>query len=450
MKQYVTVLSNSNLDIFAENRLTKFTVLLPEPIIASEGKKLGIYLNGIFLSHDFTWQQEKRNLDYIKIKLAQIEGQIQESKYGTCLARIPITKNNLNVTYGRYYEFEHALPVIIESNKITQLSFLITDSLDGELYIGQGSPTIIRLTIGEMSEFKKQFTVSCGSLGDLEYFADNNISSFQANLPQELILDDSFAICLHSIILPGGILTIPQDMDDTAIVNFYYEDESALTLKWNIADKNFTILKIIADIQSQLEIYSKRSFASSPLHEERKLSEDYSKTEYSSVEHNQHFISYEQNSISLYTYENEFDLSRTKLRIEMNAVLHFILNGTFETKVHNFASDSFTYMEKNVNVNRVIPRTLFIYCSIVEESIVGNIKANLLDIISLTDMNISETGQKIFYPTNLNFHSLNTNKVKTIRFGVYTSSGKRIYPTKNTTDEDNNITINLLFRKMYD
>lgn len=439
------VLSNSSLDIYPDNTLTRFTCHLATPILSQDGNKLGVYINGIFVSHNFTLKQNVNHLDYIKVKLKQIELQIQESKFDTCLARIPISTENLKKKHGHYYEFRNSLPVLFQSNKIENLSFLITDSNDNQLQIESGQPTLIKLTVGEMASFKRQFTVSCSSLGDKLTFPNNTISDYIVNLPERLDLNNNWNVAMHSIIIPGSILTVPQDFDQNPTITFIYNNTSQ-NIVWNVNKlENFHLGEAILKIQAVLDEYSKKGILDNyRVGEDAKAHLNYADRKLKSYRVK---LNPKKNGIIFYRKANRYDPFISQVRVIINSSLHFFLTGTLRERIFEFKNRKIVTLENNINLNRLIPRTLLVYTDIVEESIVGHIKAPLLEIVSLTNMQIEKVGPKIYFPENLTFRTLSTQLITKIKFSVRTTSGSLIYPKSNLATEDNNIIINLLFRR---
>ena len=238
MKNLICSPSNASLTKYPENTLTKFIHVLPSPIFLDKNKSYELGLRSISLSNNFDSTKSNeivKKTGYIKVFLNELYSS-ERSKSdisAKCLARIPCNLNKqenkiLNHTFTNVIYLK-----LLECDEIKELSFTLTDEHNNQLSLSTGPATIIHCEMRE-STMNDQFTLTVNPFYSVSEYVTNENNDFKVTFPSELILNGEWEIGIHSIIVPASV-----HIDDEYLIILYGKNNNS-SLKYKIYDIEIT------------------------------------------------------------------------------------------------------------------------------------------------------------------------------------------------------------------
>ena len=407
-------LSNSSLNEFPKNNLTSFTNLISNDIKQDlkifKKSYVQILLKGFYLNANFKLKHDEKPPNYVKIHFLQSNNQIINQQFDKCLARIPLNSAN------NYHETNTFYPVYANINELDKLSFKITDPYDKDIHLFPGNPTIIKLKIKKMNrQNNNSFTVTSNCELMHKMYDDNNKNDLTTALPHEFNLSkEIWEVALTKCILPPQLT-----------------DRTTGTIKIGSSEKHFEfgIYSSIYVLQKEIQMF----FLSKVGHRVKII------LSYPKSKGGMQFL------ITKETLKNELPKTiRPQDIVTIDKYMMYVLSGTFKNRA--FALDMTTRIvfKKKPNINRITPKTLFLYSDLIKPNYVGNIRSSLMQIIPISIKNNNSDTHEIYTPKQLTFHDLNISRFHTVDFYLRTITGARF---KTDTPIHKNFVITLLFRK---
>ena len=414
---YFTLLSNASLSEYPYNTLSFFKCDLPQHFTSE--KRVYIKINSIYYWHELDSQNHPAHL---KIHIIEATPQIdtrENRNFGKCVATLPFIKRKSS--HGTFYEIIDSVPFMLNSNFIDSLTVLLTDERNRQLRLTIGQPTVLNIEL--LEDMEDQFTITCDIVSNNEYFPSNKFSSFKVKLPQQLNINEDWEVALSSISLPSKIKTV---FDEPPIFSF------------NESNKTFNLFSYNSnnDLRNDLEEFlSKESkeYVKTLPEEKRKI--------------------FQRNLVRFYDLYKQEEGGNTHIARMHDGDVHNDLKVNIKmnkTAQHLFGSEDFdvnmtpfSAIKLNMDLTRLIPEILLLYCDIIKENPIGNITAPLLHMIpSKKKKNGSHA--HIFKPKNLVFHPLKMSNIQKIEFKLTNTAG---YDVESESSNQCNIT--LLFRKKF-
>lgn len=200
----ITSLSNASLHLFPDNTLTNFVHYLPESIPLATNHRAHIALCRITLSSHLTDGEDKQ-VGYIKIHLKELNPQtLASDSDGQCLARLPYSAFEKQNDQFATSTYSVPNPVFISLTRIpilSRLSFSITDQYNKPLELSPGPPTVIDCLLDTM---QNNFSVTLGPSTSVHLFPENKNMDFRVQFPSPIDLTHDWEVALHSVIVPSG------------------------------------------------------------------------------------------------------------------------------------------------------------------------------------------------------------------------------------------------------
>ena len=362
----VCSLANASLDIYPNNTLTKFTHRLPSAINLKKGLYHSIKLISIGIYNELK-ESLTYHSNYINVHLAQLNPKYTtNSVYRQCLAKVPFTAKKPREE-GKIIWFHFDTPIdhsLNGLNIVEELSYYITDCENKQLQLKEGPITVINVVIEEM-EFPDQFSLDLSPTHSNDKYPNNTPHSFIVSLPHEIKLDNSWEVALHHIISPSPVeiqakvvLRISGDQHKTSFSTPLLMSKPQ---KAHISAKN-----IIRDINRELILYGK--------------------------------IKRYKRELTFHCQDFLLDKNPTLL---LNEVAALLLGIPFTTddefmelpilQKRQLLSEDFS------SHNRFAITHLLLYCDIVKDSIVGNVLANILEVIPVEALGSPSTNAAHLY-----------------------------------------------------
>lgn len=245
----IVSLSNSSLDTHPQNTLTKFTHHLPAPIIYHNRARIG--LSQLIIS---TKLKSKQEISHVKVHLEELEGDSVAGNDSKVLALLP-WDNSSNIFWG-VIEHPVYLP-LTNRERLTQLNILLTDQNNDQLQLADGPTSIAILEMEKGEENINTFSITVDADMSKLYYPNNTLSSWLVELPQSFRVDSSWEVCLHSIQAPKDLLLRPDifnvilhragNFKEESPFDSYEDDETKeinLELKSSYSEMNLIFLHL--------------------------------------------------------------------------------------------------------------------------------------------------------------------------------------------------------------
>lgn len=142
----------------------------------------------------------------LKVKSNFIRDQVYNSEHAkdlTCFTPNLSQKDDFS-----FYEVERKNFIQLNNTILDVLDFKITDGLDRQISLHEGTPTIIKLNFRQMDARKKSFHIRLSSAASTE-FPNNSLSQFSVRLPKTYYFNRDWKVALASILIPGRFNTFP-------------------------------------------------------------------------------------------------------------------------------------------------------------------------------------------------------------------------------------------------
>ncbi len=413
--EFVTLASNGCLDHFPNNSLTRFTNVLPYAITDKNNIRLFARLRSIAISTIL--EDPNQEIEYVKIKLGELQPSINNDKYDKCLARIDFPPKSISGSYG-IEEFKYSSFQPLKTLPLHQLTVLITDSKNNQLRLAHGVTTFVTIEISNM-DFSRQFPVTCLSNDPdaQNYFISNVYTDFRCKLPQTLDLD-GWEVALSSVIYPKRLRS---------------RCEIAFRLSWTTAprdeDDEYTVAVDVMDLTSMDEVMTEINYniAQHPVWRNK--------------------VVFERDGIGRYQFTlDHVELNGRFMTIQVGSRLAKLFGVTEHPDYQGFTGSN-TFVNPP-DLNRIKPSTIgMVYCDIVETSAVGGSLCPLLHLMPLENYVQSPDPRttSIYAPQHLIFYPVINRQFSTIRFQIREPDGTP-HDFGERVPDDPGLAITLLFR----
>jgi hypothetical protein len=207
----VTLASNANSKLFADNTLTSFTNALPFSIGPGRNvHELFVQLKNISISKSLIARYRKKKIGYplMMVYLRELENQMVGNSYLPLLCSVDMNQvvSDTRSVYGPYAVIDFDKSPILKLSKtfFQNLSITITDDKGQPYPLATGPPTLIQLTIS-CANMDREFTITCLShpAGN-ELFPNNTPTEFHSQLHRSMELSN-WEVALASIAIPRHI-----------------------------------------------------------------------------------------------------------------------------------------------------------------------------------------------------------------------------------------------------
>ena len=401
----VVSMSNASLAQYPSNSLSKFTHVLPTPIVFDPKETYTICAKSFCISS--VCEKGTSSPGYLKVYLHELGGYAPlTTGEDQCLLYVPYNEKNQLLWYTP--DVETLCPIRSHASW-RELNFLIKDEHNNQVKFGVGPPTIITLSI-QKAEIMPQFQLSVSPAFSRDIFPSNNGSEFRAVLPSRIMLDNSWEVAVHSIFTPGEVMLS---------ADFYFAIEQSGNMIFSQKEKDIgqTPKDLLSAFNKHLEKLKLRL----------KLFDSGYRLEPTQTE-----ASFKDNQ-SLFIYLNAAACRRLNIRREKGEphtkfdASHLIMKESSSAKLQDDRPDHF-----------------LLYCDIVRDSIVGNAKSPYLDIFPTNSLGLLHNDHDSFYPVkHLKFVPLKKCQFSYIHFALRDMQGKKLSFLPNTSSD---MKFNLLFR----
>ncbi len=400
----ITSPSNASLDQYPDNTLTKFRHHFPKRISLKPGLSHTIYLKSI--SVDAAVAKAAKG-GIIKVHLLQLDTQTSPKKGDAqVLARIP---SSLHTQDGSplWHEFNHPIHCVLEdSDELHELDFLLTDINNKQLSVeGFGVATVINIVLKEM-DYQDQFSITVNPRYSSHIYTSNTCIDFRIHFPSTIELGPNWEVALHHVIVPRSMY-----IESTAHMKV-----NKKSYQWNIFGTSGE--EVFRAVTGGLSAYN---FS---------LEIEYTGDE------------------ELLVLKNS-DSRRKKGTVYLNSYLCQALGiigheGIGKLWRLSYGETVVVRKAKEIVFQSVRCDHIAIYSDIVQESIVGNSSAKLLEIVSTSQIGIFNTSSDtIYHLPHLTFRPISKYSFDSLQFYVAGMDGKE----PSIHDSGEGITYTLLFRQ---
>ena len=404
----IVSLSNASLKEYPSNTLTKFIHRLPTVIDLQ--KPHSIAIKAIVLSHKLKERDDGSvyTVGYIKIHLKELSPHINSTNVDSrCLARIPYPSQIAEDATTFTYEFENPIHhPLLHTNKLTELSFHITDQKNNQLELDGGISTLIVLNIEEM-EFQEQFSITVNPFDSIASFPSNSHSSFRVAFPNPITLNGKWEAAIHSIIVPRKL------MMDTTHIMLIDRTTNTLMDEYHVKDTNYNWMREkFAEWKLKLEIIGQKVAVTRMAGNKDDV-----------------YLSYNPRA-AVYLSIKPHEVGYRNLIIRKKGKSYFgrIVIGN----------------------NRPRNEHILLYSDIVDYSIVGNVTTRCLEIFGTNEAGLFQNKSSTLYPVkHLIFHPVCKNVFTSIDFKLAGLDGSTpsFYPAQLKQE---GMSFHIIFRKKND
>jgi len=427
MDATIIVLSNTSIDQFPNNSLTKFTLLLPDSFHIPTTEKLAVSLSSLTISTDL--QEEQPTPAYIKVHLSELRGQQAGSGVERCLAAVPF--DNKHSVLHHECNNPHFLP--LGQNSIRSLTFHITDENNKTLQLETAHATALVINLKKMNS--SQFSIVADSHSSLNTYPNNRVDEFEVLLPEELQLEaNKWEVAVTDFIMPADIGQ-QQHFDEP-----YIEiDNNTHTFELEDYEKEESLTREIKQILQSSKYGHELEFDTfNTLVDAGKLPERYRHPP-------------ETDSYVLLRCDTD---AKELVHITISQVLSYVL-GDYSSKKSALLRRKISLGPLNMIVFRKMPDlsrayidSFLLYADFVKPSIVGNLKTPVLQIIPAPPLSFKSM-MYIYQPKNFIFQDVSKTSFRSIKFMGRTLHGKALVRNHNYAKNEK-VTVSLLFRKKTD
>ena len=219
--RFCTLASNASLNYFPDNTLTNFTNILPSQLQSPSGGTLYIRLRLLAISP--VLQEANPEAEVIEVHIGELRAAATNAGSSQCLTRLAFPSGTLLGNTYVLREFGDVDFIPIRNSTLHKLSVLITDRTGEQLQLARGLPTFLHVEISDMGD-PGHFNFTCISHLPIELTRnpDNKLSEFKVNLPQTLTLP-GYEVALASIVFPHDMRLTTIDVHTTIYSSLFDE-----------------------------------------------------------------------------------------------------------------------------------------------------------------------------------------------------------------------------------
>lgn len=426
----ITSISSASIDRYPDNTNTQFTHHLPESLPLRPDRRYIISLLSLCIPTKIKSGAEKPS--YINLHLNQLDSKNFANSAGggssslRCLSKLVFPKQSNSTVNSSFYWLvvDNPNPLILNEtlNAVQELSFELRDEQNNLLELESAKDTLVSCVIEEMEKIDR-FTLTLNKSLSQSLYPDNSDIDFKVSFGHTaLSTEDDYAnweMALHSVIVPSQI----------CLDGLYFECTIDITTPEGTATSTKTQIENVG--QSAMEV----------LKEIKKAVTDF-------------------NVLIFRQTVNKFKISiggATKT-LHFNTNLCQLLSiaelsgpGKGRTLVHKATEpfEDITLIDK-LDPGLSIPRMeqIAIYSDMVQSSVVGNNRANLIDIISTSSLGLfdktKDTLYNVMYPVFRPVYKPNMMEARIQLGDIY---GKPVNLKRSANDESANIQYLFIFRK---
>lgn len=220
-------LSSASKNRYPDNRITKFIHHLPEAIFLDRTKVYVIRLQSVCLSNKRRpeWQAPP----HIRLHLAQLQANsFSAPDRVRCLAQFVLPDrarthhSDSRESRLDWFELDNSTPLVLDRtiSSLNELSFEFTDNHNKELQLAEdGHPTVVNCVIEEMTTLNR-FTVTMNpSLSRDQYPSNSDVNFCVSFGSAPITIGPDWQVALHSVIVPAGIRVLGEYFEYRAVLN---------------------------------------------------------------------------------------------------------------------------------------------------------------------------------------------------------------------------------------
>lgn len=405
----LTALSCESEPFSQATALTHFTQVLPETVRLNPLNQPHICIKRVTISNTVIKDQ---TLGYIKVHLQELNPVIGAREGDLhCLAHIPLSSVNLDELYSLNFAVYH--PIFQPFSNITELrtlTFSITDPYNQvlESVNVEATPTVIECELVEMYE---NFSITLSSDACADIYPNNTDMEFKTYFRSPFDLGPKWEVALHSIILPSGVF-----VDGTYFIwikrnGRTYRKSWSRTLRKDSDSERESIRKSVNEWLNKHHLNIR-------LFDKKVLIKSYT---YRWIE-----VVLNENMCMLFGLEN-----RPRG-----------INASMSPKA------TYTLGEYKKDAAIKLTESIAVCCDLVENSIVGKNKAQLIDIVSSQSMGLFRGNKdNFYYSKHLAFKPIQKRSFNTIYLYLRDVKGNRINYKKEESSKNSYIQYTLIFRQ---
>lgn len=216
MKQLITLLSNASLSVYPNNSLTKFVNQIPNKITPLDKTVLKIKLLNLTISNIL--KPDATKPDIVLILLKELDPQAVGTGYSQVLGKFQWKVESTIDEYS-FYQFEHSPVLDLSVNQLVKFSITLVNEKEEQLELDVGSPTFINIFVGDSEMAESQFTITCKSNLSTSFFPNNTLTHFKTILPRAMNLK-GWEIGVSNIVFPArmsGSFLVSIDLEENIL-----------------------------------------------------------------------------------------------------------------------------------------------------------------------------------------------------------------------------------------
>jgi hypothetical protein len=404
--RYCVLASNACLSYYPNNTLTKFTNVFPFTIRPSGNNSLYVRLRAIAISPELLPPGDPL-AHTIQVHIDELQAFPVNENFEKCLIQTVFPPGTVLQHYA-VREFDNTVFQPVARSNLDRLSVLVTNSVGEQLRLAQGYPTLLQLEIAEM-DTPGHFAVTAMShmASELAVYPDNTLNNFKIRLSQDVQLAN-YEVALTGIAYPHDmIMRLP-------VMTFTFKDEDEpwdVLLPFNLEDfaNSRALESSIVQKINQEAMLAEMVTASVERGDPRK--NDFGQLAISGASEGKNI---------------HVKMSQEFLRVIPYGTREFVIHG--KEKV----------ILGKINLRGAMPIQVgMLYCSCVEESMVGENQHQLMHIVPI------ERDKYIYEPEHLIFHRVTAQPFNHIHFRLTRPDGKS---HEYESPSEGSLIISLLFR----
>lgn len=342
----------------------------------------------------------------VKVQLEEMQSNIGEVKLVQDLATI-VVKNK----YPFYNVCKRKEYFKLNTNRLTSVKISLVDENNFPLQVSTGHATFVKLQLKKFP--MKSFPLRLSSLESSNIFTDNISSSFRIQLQQPLDERREWDVALSSVFLPSKI-----DKSKLLTEDNFFVDISV--------DKGETYKRVLLN---EMKDFSQAGFITYFHKKQRELFADKKPIELSDDKKDLH-IKLEDENVA---YRISGFLGYLLARAPFDYEEYYTFK--YETAEKKYSG--------RLNFSKMSPHTLLIYCNFINPIVVGNVFAQVLQMIPYADSE-SVNGDVMKYEAqHLDFLPVSMNDKTILQFEMRDSAGNLIH----FANENSEILLTLVFRE---
>lgn len=385
--------------------------------IKQNPKEEPYYWNGktYYLFHDESISSTEETFfnpppHYIKLHLNEMQPHLSDSSYHQILAILPFNRDN-NKEHTFYHEVLRREYFAFSSSSLETISIVLTDENDCQLNLLPAQPTFVKLKLTKMNYMS--FMLRFRSRACQDVYAANINSNFYTRLP-------------NPIELPTGIW-------EMALTSVQFPTTFKLAV---VVDKGALWMSVKVNGDDAV----KMTLPEDAIQDGNRLL---------SIVNNQ-FNTHIGGRLKMGNHKRKayFTLEKgNKMVIHLSPLLAYILGASPSTN-EEYAELHLT-KEKNkggfislIDVKRLIPHSMLLYCDIIKPVMIGDTYAKVLKLIPVGNIN-TKSQFKIYESQHLDFIPLENNSLTSVHFQLRHSNGEIVLFGDNQSE----VLINVVLRR---